>query len=91
MIANYNNAESAHGPSNLGNIVGKRLRMQGFLVSDHLDRKAAFEGDMKGWIGSGEVVVQETIVDGLENAAGSFLGLFRGDNLGKMIVALGPA
>ena len=43
---------------------------------------------MKGWVASGDMRVRETVVDGLENAVGAFLGLFRGENTGKMLVRL---
>ena len=88
MISGYNNAQPAPGPNNLGNIVGKRLRLQGFIVRDHLDRRPAFEAEMKAWIAGGEVHVRETVVEGLDNAVDAFIGLFSGRNTGKMIVRL---
>ena len=87
-ISRYNDAEPAPGPSNLFQVVPKRLQMRGFIVTDHLDRLPAFEADVKGWIASGELRVEETVVDGLENAVEAFLGLFRGENTGKMLVRL---
>ena len=66
----------------------KRLQIRGFIVTDHLHRLPQFEADMKGWVASGDMRVRETVVDGLENAVGAFLGLFRGENTGKMLVRL---
>ncbi len=87
-ISRYNDAAPAPGPPNLFQVVPKRLQMRGFIVTDHLDRLPQFESDMKGWIASGELRVRETVVDGLENAVEAFLGLFRGENTGKMLVRL---
>jgi NADPH-dependent curcumin reductase CurA len=57
-------------------------------VSDHADRQPQFYADMAAWIADGKIKWQETIVDGLENAPKAFLGLFAGENTGKMLVRL---
>ena len=88
MISQYN--QSQPGPRNLTSIIGKRLLLQGFIVSDHSDRRAHFVDDMQGWIRDGEIVWEETIVEGIQNAPSAFIGLFTGDNLGKMLVKVGP-
>jgi NADPH-dependent curcumin reductase CurA len=45
--------------------------------------------DVAGWLGSGELVADETIVDGgLDRAVDAVLGLLRGENTGKMVVRL---
>lgn len=87
-ISRYNDSEPAPGPSNIFQIVPKRLTMRGYIVSDHLDRRPAFEAEMKGWIASGDMKVEETVVDGIETAVEAFIGLFRGVNTGKMLVRL---
>ena len=89
MIAVYNATKPVPGPSNLGHIISKQLTMQGFIVSDHFDKLGQFYADMGKWIAEGKVKWQETIVDGLENAPRAFIGLFKGENLGKMIVNVG--
>jgi NADPH-dependent curcumin reductase CurA len=89
MISQYNTATPGAGPGNLRLAVRKRLRMQGFIVSDHLDRQSQFYADMGAWITAGQLKWQETIIDGLENAPRAFIGLFQGDNVGKMLVRLG--
>lgn len=86
MISQYNEAQP--GPSNLGQAVRKRLTMQGFIVSDHTDRLTAFHQDMQTWIQAGQIRWEETIVEGIENAPKAFIGLFTGDNMGKMLVRL---
>lgn len=88
MISQYNATEPEPGPNNLIMIVGKRLRIEGFIVSDHADLQPAFVRDMAGWIGSGRIKTRETIDVGIEAAPGAFLKLFSGENLGKMLVKL---
>ena len=86
MIAGYNDTKPRPGPANLFQVVGKRIRMQGFIVSDHRDRTDAFLADVGGWIRDGRIVWRETVVEGLGKAPEAFIGLFHGDNFGKMCV-----
>lgn len=88
MISTYNDAEPVPGPNNLMLIVGKKVRINGFIVFDHNDMREDFLRDMSGWIESGRIRARETVVEGLENAVDAFLALFSGDNFGKMIVKL---
>ena len=88
MISTYNDAEPVPGPNNLMLIVGKKVRINGFIVFDHNDMREDFLRDMSGWIESGRVHARETVVEGLENAVDAFLALFSGDNFGKMVVKL---
>ena len=87
-ISQYNASAPVPGPSNLSMAVGKRLTLRGYIVSDHYDRNAAFLAEVAPAVQAGRIAIDETIVDGLENATGAFLGLLRGDNLGKMVVRL---
>ena len=89
MIAMYNATEPVPGPSNLAYVIGKQLTMQGFIVSDHFDKLMQFYADMGKWTGGGKIKWKETIVEGLENAPQAFIGLFKGQNFGKMIVKVG--
>jgi NADPH-dependent curcumin reductase CurA len=86
MISQYNSPTT--GPNNLTHAVRKRLTLQGFIVSDHIDRLPQFSADMATWIQSGKIQWKETLVEGLENAPRAFIGLFTGENLGKMLVKL---
>ncbi|MBT2505009.1 NADP-dependent oxidoreductase [Streptomyces sp. ISL-98] len=88
MIAQYNNTEATPGPRNMAMIIGKRLRLQGVLVSDHAALQPQFVKDVSGWIRSGELKYNETVVEGIENGYDAFVGLLRGENTGKMIVSL---
>ncbi|CAM5431649.1 NADP-dependent oxidoreductase [Streptomyces avidinii] len=86
-IAHYNDTEAAPGPRNLMNVIGKRLRLQGILVNDHAALQPQFVQDVAGWLRSGQLVADETVVEGVENATEAFLGMLRGENTGKMIVS----
>ena len=54
-----------------------------------MDRVPDFYADMRQWISGGIIKWEETIVEGLENAPQAFIGLFKGENMGKMIVKVG--
>jgi NADPH-dependent curcumin reductase CurA len=90
MIANYNATEPVPGPANLGYTISKKLTMQGFIVSDHMQRLPQFQADLAAWLEQGRVKWKETVFEGIENAPGAFIGLFKGENFGKMLVKLGP-
>jgi NADPH-dependent curcumin reductase CurA len=87
-ISAYNDLTPQPGPSNLFNITTKRLTMKGLIVSDWMDHRAEFEREVGGYIQAGKLKHRETVVQGLDQAVAAFLGLFDGDNLGKMVVAL---
>ncbi|MEE1753346.1 NADP-dependent oxidoreductase [Streptomyces sp. SP18CS02] len=88
MIAGYNDTEPTPGPRNMAMLIGKRLRLQGILVRDHADLQPRFVREVAGWLNSGELKYNETVVEGVENGVEAFLGVLRGDNTGKMIVSL---
>ncbi len=89
MIAHYNDDGTlTPGPRNLTETIYKFITLKGFVVSAFMDQQARFREDMSGWIRSGQMKYHETIVDGIENAPSAFIGLFSGQNNGKMIVRL---
>jgi len=87
-ISIYNSEAPRPGPSNLANIIGKRLTMKGFIVSDWLGRRAEFEGEVGAYVKAGQVKNKESVVKGIDRAPAAFIGLFRGENVGKMVVEL---
>jgi NADPH-dependent curcumin reductase CurA len=89
MISIYNDKEPAPGPRNMSYIVGKRIKMQGFIVSDFADMREQFYTEMGGWVRDGKIKWEETVENGVENAPKAFLNLFSGGNTGKMLVKLG--
>jgi NADPH-dependent curcumin reductase CurA len=89
-ISGYNAVEPPPGPRNMAQMVGKRLTLRGFLVGDHADLREEFTETVSGWLRSGDLVVRETVYEGIENAVPAFLDLLRGANTGKMVVRLAP-
>ena len=87
-ISGYNEEKPRPGPSNLFNIITKRLTMKGFIVRDWLDRQAEFEKEVGGYFKAGKLKHKETVVKGIDKAVGAFIGLFQGQNVGKMVVEL---
>ena len=87
-ISGYNERRPRPGPSNLFNMITKRLTMRGFIVSDWLDRQFEFEKEVGGYFKAGEVKHKETVVKGIDQAVEAFIGLFQGQNVGKMVVEL---
>lgn len=69
-----------------GNILTKRLKVQGFIILDHYHRQNAFLKDVSSWIRSGELKYREDIVEGLDNAPEAFIGLLAGKNFGKQLI-----
>jgi NADPH-dependent curcumin reductase CurA len=89
MISQYNATDLGEGVRGLMLAVGKSLKLQGFIVSNHNDMQAAYVKDLAAWVAAGKIKSHETVKEGLENAPAAFLGLFKGENLGKMLVKLG--
>ena len=87
-IPGYNEEKPRPGPSNLFNITTKRLTMRGMIVSDSLGQRGEFEKEVGGYLQSGKLKNKETVVEGLDQAEGAFIGLFTGNNIGKMVVKL---
>ena len=87
MIAGYN--EAIPGPRNMPTIVQKRLKIQGFIVSDHMTRNADFVSEVAPAVASGEITGLETFADGLDRAPEAFISLFApGAHVGKLTVRL---
>jgi hypothetical protein len=88
MISQYNSTGEMYGVKNLIQAVGKSIRLEGFIVSNSFQHLPEFLKDMSGWIAGGKIQWKETIDEGIENAPGAFLKLFKGENTGKMLVKL---
>jgi hypothetical protein len=90
QIDRYNDERPEPGPRNLTLLVSKRLRLEGFIVLDHGHRYPAFLAEVGPLVADGSIVNRETVLDGFERLPDAFAGLFRGDNVGKMVVRLSP-
>lgn len=85
MIDVYNDAKPTQ-LKYLARVIGNRVRMQGFIVSDYLPRAGEFYRDMGAMLGT--LKREETVHEGLDAMPDAFLGLFTGGNTGKMLVKL---
>src|ERR1051326_768196 len=90
MIDQYNATTPPPGPVNFINVLPMRLTIRGFIVSDYFHLMPEFLRAMSEWRKAGKMTWRETIVDGIEKAPEAFIGLFRGENVGKMLVKIGP-
>lgn len=85
-ISQYNNLESMKGPSNYMSLLVNRARMEGFVVMDYLGRAPEATREMAGWIAEGKLIAREDVVAGLDNFPEALQKLFRGENVGKLVL-----
>jgi NADPH-dependent curcumin reductase CurA len=85
-ISQYNVTGPVQGPRNYLSLLVNRATMKGMLVFDYADRYAQAAQEMAGWMAAGKLKSREDIVEGLETFPDTFLRLFRGENLGKLIL-----
>lgn len=86
LISQYNATEMTPGP-NLTPLLIKRATIRGMIVFDHGRRAADFTRDVSQWLAEGKMKFREQIVEGgLAAAPRAFIGLFHGENIGKMLV-----
>lgn len=88
MIGDYNATAPSPGPRNIIMVVGKSLKIQGFISSQFVGKRGEFAAEMAGWIATGKIKWQETVIEGIDHAGEAFVGLFSGANTGKMLVKL---
>lgn len=87
-ISQYNATTPAAGPRNMMNLVSRGLMLKGFTVGNYAQHLGEFAEQAGAWLTAGDLVFDETVVQGLENAVDAFLDLMRGANTGKMVVKL---
>jgi len=87
-ISMYNATEFPPGPKHYVNLIGKRARMEGFIITDYLPRFAEAMGELGPWVAQGKLKYAIDQVDGLENAPTAINRLFTGANTGKLIVKI---
>jgi NADPH-dependent curcumin reductase CurA len=86
MVSQYNAGDERYGVKNLMAAVGMRIKLQGFIVSDHLNRWPEALKELAEGVRSGKIKYRETVTQGLENAPRAFIGLLKGENFGKQLV-----
>jgi NADPH-dependent curcumin reductase CurA len=88
MISMYNAEAPVPGPANMALIIGKNLRLEGFIVSNHWDMMGDFLKELGAWHAQGQLKWRQTVREGIASAPDAFIGLFTGANMGKMLVKL---
>jgi len=86
QISQYNNTKPYTGPSILPMLLTRSVRLQGFLVSNYAVRFGEALSHLTQWVNDGKLKYTETIIQGFDKLPDAFLGLFSGNNLGKMLV-----
>ena len=87
MISDYN-ATEAHGTKMVRSLLVNRVKLQGFIVFDRQDLYVRAVSQLAKWVSQGKLKYHETVADGLQNAPKAFIGLLKGQNLGKQLVKL---
>lgn len=86
MIAGYNGEPIPMAEPRL--ILTSRMKVQGFIVSEHMQLWPQALAELAERVGSGSLKYRETVAQGLENAPEAFIGLLKGRNFGKQLVKL---
>ena len=86
QISQYNLEKPELGPRLFWHLIVKRAKVEGFLVSDFADRHEEGLHQMAQWLKAGKLKYRETIVEGIENAPKAFIGMLKGENIGKQLV-----
>ena len=87
-ISSYNDSERTPGPDNLWHAISRGLTLQGFTVNNYMGLFKEFAAKVGPWVASGELVFDETVVEGIDNSVDAFLDLMKGANVGKMLVKI---
>ena len=85
MVSQYNEKTMPPGP-NLGFVIGKRVLIQGFIVTDRMERFTEWRAMAEPLVADGSLVYREDVIDGLENAPEALSGILTGRNFGKLLV-----
>jgi NADPH-dependent curcumin reductase CurA len=88
MISNYNDEQLQPGPRGMMSIIGRRLTIKGFIVTDHPEACQEYVAKASAWLAEGKLNYHETIAEGVENAPMAFIDMLNGRNVGKQIVQL---
>lgn len=87
LISQYNEVEKT-GLKNVRSLLVDRVRLQGFIVSDHLNRFPPALAELGQWYKEGKLKYRESVAHGIENAPKAFIGMLKGENFGKQVVNL---
>lgn len=85
-ISQYNNTTPVKGPANYLSLLVSRAKMQGMVVFDYAKDYGIAAADMAGWMQEGKLKSREDVYEGIENFHETFLRLFSGDKMGKLVL-----
>ena len=91
LVSQYNATELPQGPDRMGALMGqilsKRIRMQGFIIfDDYGHRYDEFATDMQKWLSEGKIQYREHLITGLDNTVSAFNDMLDGKNFGKTVI-----
>jgi hypothetical protein len=89
-ISQYNEAKMK-GPSNYMSLLVNRAMMKGMVVFDYASRYGEAAREMAGWMATGQLKTREDVVEGLETFPDTLLKLFKGENIGKLVLKVADA
>lgn len=85
-ISQYNNMNDVKGPKNYLSLLVNRATMQGMVVMDYAKDYGKAAMEMGGWLAQGKLKSKEDVYEGIENFHNTFLRLFSGDKMGKLVL-----
>lgn len=85
-ISQYNNTEAVKGPSNYLSLLVNRATMQGMVVTDYAKQYGAAAQEMGGWMAQSKLKSKEDVYEGIENFYDTYMRLFTGEKLGKLVL-----
>ena len=88
LISGYNDKNQPPGPRAFGRLLTMRVRLQGFIILDYMDRFPEGQLALGQWLADGRVTARETVVEGFDQLPHALNMLFDGENVGKLIVAV---
>jgi len=86
QISLYNSTETPVGPRPQVTLLKKSALMKGFIISDYVQQFPEGIKQLVGWIKEGKLTYNETILKGFDSLPQAFIGLFKGENIGKLLV-----
>lgn len=87
LVSQYN-ASEPYALKHASSLLANRVKLQGFIVSDHMNRWPQALEDLETWVTEGKIKYRETVANGIESAPRAFFEMLRGGNLGKQVVKL---
>lgn len=87
LVSQYN-ATEPYGVKNFGALLVQRVHLQGFIISDHMDRWPKALAELADHVASGRIRYRESVAAGIDAAPAAFIGMLEGRNFGKQLVDL---